>query len=82
MMGAANRSATSTRSREELSMTAYHEAGHALVATLTKGASQIHKATIIMRGGTLGMVTQLPPSEFQRTKEQMLAYMDVCMVRR
>lgn len=39
--------------------TAYHEAGHALVALRTPGASLIHKATIVPRGHALGMVTQV-----------------------
>ena len=40
-------------------MTAYHEAGHAVVALYTPGAKSIHKATIVPRGHALGMVSQL-----------------------
>ena len=39
-------------------MTAYHEAGHALLAWLLPGADRVHKVTIIPRGRSLG-VTQL-----------------------
>eukprot|EP00510_Aplanochytrium_minuta_P009902 CAMPEP_0184075044 /NCGR_PEP_ID=MMETSP0957-20130417/70910_1 /TAXON_ID=627963 /ORGANISM="Aplanochytrium sp, Strain PBS07" /LENGTH=646 /DNA_ID=CAMNT_0026377439 /DNA_START=480 /DNA_END=2420 /DNA_ORIENTATION=- len=62
-------------------VTAYHEGGHALVAMHTKGAMPVHKATIIPRGPTLGMVLQLPEESdtMQQSKRQMLAEIDVCM---
>jgi len=45
---------------EEKKMTAYHEAGHALVRIHEPASDPIHKATIIPRGGALGMVVSMP----------------------
>ena len=59
MMGAERKSAFITE--ESRKLTAYHEGGHALVAMLTKGASPVHKATIMPRGNALGMVMQARP---------------------
>ena len=50
-------------SKEEKEVTAYHEAGHALVAIKTKGADPVHKITIIPRGRALGVTMQLPMDE-------------------
>jgi cell division protease FtsH len=47
-------------SDDEKRNTAYHEAGHALVAVLTPGADPLHKVTIIPRGMALGVTMQLP----------------------
>ncbi|MCX8026584.1 MAG: ATP-dependent zinc metalloprotease FtsH [Thermodesulfovibrionales bacterium] len=47
-------------SDEERRNTAYHEAGHALVAKLTPGTDPIHKVSIIPRGRALGVTQQLP----------------------
>ena len=47
-------------SEEEKKNTAYHEAGHALVAALTPGTDPLHKVTIIPRGMALGLTMQLP----------------------
>ena len=47
-------------SEKEKKITAYHEAGHALVAKLTPEADPIHKVTIIPRGMALGVTQQLP----------------------
>jgi len=61
MMGAERRSMII--SDGEKRNTAYHEAGHALVAKLLPGADPIHKVTIIPRGMALGLTQQLPMDE-------------------
>ena len=55
IMGAERRSAVITEDSKKL--TAYHEGGHALVALYTPGALPLHKATIMPRGNSLGMVS-------------------------
>ena len=50
-------------SEEERRITAYHEAGHTLVARLLPGTDPIHKVTIIPRGRALGVTQQLPMDE-------------------
>ena len=50
-------------SEQERRATAYHEAGHALVAKLLPGSDPIHKVTIIPRGRALGITQQLPMDE-------------------
>ena len=45
---------------DEKQVTAYHEAGHALVAAFTPGSDPLHKVTIIPRGRALGLTMQLP----------------------
>ncbi|GAX22769.1 ATP-dependent metalloprotease [Fistulifera solaris] len=78
LMGAERKSAVITP--ETAKCTAYHEAGHALVAVLTNGALPIHKATIMPRGSALGMVTMLPEGDqTSQSYKEMLAYMDVSM---
>lgn len=61
MMGAERRSMII--SDEEKKNTAYHEAGHALVAKLMPGTDPVHKVTIIPRGRALGLTQQLPIDE-------------------
>ncbi|GAB1583216.1 ATP-dependent zinc metalloprotease FtsH [Phyllobacterium phragmitis] len=61
MMGAERRSSAMTQEEKEL--TAYHEAGHAVVAMNVPVADPVHKATIIPRGRALGMVMQLPEGD-------------------
>jgi len=58
MMGAERRSMMITE--KEKKITAYHEAGHALVAKLLPDTDPIHKVTIIPRGRALGLTQQLP----------------------
>lgn len=58
MMGAERRSMVMTE--DEKRMTAYHEAGHAIVSIHEQASDPIHKATIIPRGRALGMVMRLP----------------------
>jgi cell division protease FtsH len=61
MMGAERRSLAMTE--DEKKLTAYHEAGHALVAINVPKSDPVHKATIIPRGRALGMVMQLPEGD-------------------
>ena len=61
MMGAERRSMVMTD--EEKKLTAYHEAGHAVVAIHQPESDPIHKATIIPRGRALGMVMRLPEGD-------------------
>eukprot|EP00607_Mallomonas_marina_P010336 CAMPEP_0182419814 /NCGR_PEP_ID=MMETSP1167-20130531/4175_1 /TAXON_ID=2988 /ORGANISM="Mallomonas Sp, Strain CCMP3275" /LENGTH=659 /DNA_ID=CAMNT_0024594923 /DNA_START=265 /DNA_END=2244 /DNA_ORIENTATION=+ len=81
LMGAEKKSAV--LSEETMRCTAYHEAGHALVAIRTDGADAVHKATIMPRGRALGMVMQLPEGDqTSMNRKQMLARLDVCMAGR
>ncbi|WP_142848791.1 ATP-dependent zinc metalloprotease FtsH [Telmatospirillum sp. J64-1] len=61
MMGAERRSMVMTENEKKL--TAYHEAGHAIVALHEPESDPIHKATIIPRGRALGMVMRLPEGD-------------------
>ncbi len=61
MMGAERKSMVI--SEKEKKITAYHEAGHALVAKMLPGTDPIHKITIIPRGRALGLTQQLPMDE-------------------
>jgi len=81
LMGAERK--TAVISPETAKCTAYHEAGHALVGVLTDGAQPIHKATIMPRGSSLGMVMMLPEGDqTSQSFKQMLAFMDVAMAGR
>ena len=67
-------------SEEEKKLTAYHEAGHAIVTINESAAYPIHKATIIPRGRALGMVMQLPErDEVSQTREQLHAQLAIAM---
>jgi cell division protease FtsH len=71
MMGAERRSMII--SEHEKKITAYHEAGHAIVARLLPGTDPIHKVTIIPRGRALGLTMQLPIDEkYTHSKEYLL----------
>jgi len=60
-------------SEQEKITTAYHEAGHALVAKLLPNADKVHKVTIIPRGKALGVTQQLPEEDrYTYTKEYLL----------
>ncbi len=61
MMGAERKSLILTN--EEKALTAYHEAGHAIVALNVPSHDPIHKATIIPRGRALGLVQSLPETD-------------------
>jgi cell division protease FtsH len=59
-------------SLEERKNTAYHEAGHTLVAKMIPGTDPIHKVTIIPRGHALGLTQQLPMDEKHTYPKQYL----------
>ncbi|NDF11669.1 MAG: ATP-dependent metallopeptidase FtsH/Yme1/Tma family protein [Proteobacteria bacterium] len=78
MMGAERKSMV--MSEEEKKLTAYHEAGHAIVSIHCPASDPIHKATIIPRGRALGMVMRLPERDrLSVTKEKLEADLAVAM---
>jgi cell division protease FtsH len=78
MMGAERRSMVMTE--DEKKMTAYHEAGHAIVSVNEPASDPIHKATIIPRGRALGMVMRLPERDsYSYHRDKMLANLSVAM---
>ncbi|MDD2558648.1 MAG: ATP-dependent zinc metalloprotease FtsH [Desulfuromonadaceae bacterium] len=71
MMGAERRSMVITE--KEKKITAYHEAGHALVALKTPGSDPVHKVSIIPRGRALGVTMYLPKEEsYSQSKNDLL----------
>ncbi|MDN4631578.1 ATP-dependent zinc metalloprotease FtsH [Sphingomonas sp. PvP056] len=78
MMGAERRSMVMTE--DEKRMTAYHEAGHAIVSIHEAASDPIHKATIIPRGRALGMVMRLPERDsYSYHRDKMYANLAVAM---
>jgi cell division protease FtsH len=78
MMGTERRSMVMTE--DEKRMTAYHEAGHAIVALHEPASDPIHKATIIPRGRALGMVMRLPERDnYSYHRDKMYANLAVAM---
>jgi cell division protease FtsH len=78
MMGPERKSMVMTD--EEKTNTAYHEAGHAIVALNVKATDPVHKATIIPRGRALGMVMRLPERDrYSETKERLTSQLAIAM---
>jgi cell division protease FtsH len=78
LMGAERKSMIITD--EEKKITAFHEAGHALLAALLPHTDPLHKVTIIPRGMALGLTQQLPTEEKHNwSKEQLESRIAVCM---
>ncbi len=78
MMGAERRTLVMTE--DEKRLTAYHEAGHAIVALHVAATDPVHKATIIPRGRALGMVMQLPERDkLSMSVEQMTSRLAIMM---
>ena len=81
MMGAERRTLVMTD--DEKRLTAYHEAGHAIVALNVPATDPVHKATIIPRGRALGMVMQLPERDkLSMSYEQMTSRLAIMMAGR
>jgi cell division protease FtsH len=66
---------TKVMSEEEKALTAYHEAGHALVGHVLPDSDPVHKVTIIPRGGTGGVTWFLPPED--KTYTSVIEFKDV-----
>jgi cell division protease FtsH len=78
LMGTERKSMVMTE--DEKRMTAYHEAGHAIVALHEPASDPIHKATIIPRGRALGMVMRLPERDsYSYHRDKMYANLAVAM---
>jgi cell division protease FtsH len=78
MMGTEWKSLSMTA--DEKKMTAYHEAGHAIVAMHEPASDPIHKATIIPRGRALGMVVRLPERDsYSYHRDAMYANLSIAM---
>ncbi len=70
-------------SEKEREITAYHEAGHALVAKLTPGTDPVHKVSIIPRGMALGVTQQLPTEDkYMLSKDYLIKSIRVLLAGR
>ena len=70
-------------SDHERKVTAYHEAGHALVAKLTPGTDPVHKVTIIPRGMALGLTMQLPiEDKYMLSRDYLLKSINILLAGR
>lgn len=78
LMGAAKKKMVITE--ESRRNTAYHEAGHAIMAMFSPSATPLYKATILPRGRALGVTFQLPEMDkTDMTKRECFSRLDVCM---
>ena len=78
MMGVERKSMVLTD--EDKKITAYHEAGHALVAYFTKLADPVHKITIVPRGRAMGLTAQIPEVErYNYSNQYLLGKLDILM---
>ena len=78
IMGAERRSAV-IQEKDKI-MTAYHEAGHALVGLYTKGATPIYKVTVMPRGQSLGATHSMPDMDkVSQARMEFFSQIDVCM---
>ncbi len=77
MLGVERRSLVLTD--EEKALTAYHEAGHAVVAMTTVGSDPVHKVTIIPRGRALGLTASLPETDRHNyTRDWLIGRLAMC----
>jgi len=78
MMGVERKSMVLTD--DDKKITAYHEAGHALVAYFTKLADPVHKITIVPRGRAMGLTAQIPEVErYNYSNQYLLGKLDILM---
>ena len=67
-------------SEKEKEMTAYHEAGHALILMFTPGTNPLHKVTIMPRGMALGITFHLPEiDKYSQSMHEYRSQIDVCL---
>jgi cell division protease FtsH len=67
-------------SPEQRRLTAYHEAGHALVALCSRHSDPVHKVTVVPHGRALGMMVRLPEEDrFCHSRARLLAELDIAM---